>query len=374
VAVLGTGKYTIGPGIRMTQQIIDTGLVANDGTGESLRNSFTAVNNNFANVWAAGPVDTQVVISTNVVSTKVTNLELRLAGNGIGTITVESTVVPAIDRVYDLGSPTRQFDSIYSQYYFGNGSFLTGIGNGGSSSNSFSTIAANGTNILATSATDTLTLTAGNNIVIVGNSASDSVTIALATNPVLTGNITVSNMSVVSNIIGSNATIGNLSISGNITSSITVLGNVGAEYYTGNGRQLTGILTALSGNLSGNIDTLGYNLSSSNGAVLINDGLSVTGTVITTGGIVSGGPIATTANVTGNYFIGNGSALTSLAGGNVSGTVANATYALTSNAATYSTQATYATTANAVAGANVSGTVANATMQRWQVVLPQQEQ
>jgi len=361
VAVLGTGKYTIGPGIRMTQQIIDTGLVANDGTGESLRNSFTAVNNNFANVWAAGPVDTQVVISTNVVSTKVTNLELRLAGNGIGTITVESTVVPAIDRVYDLGSPTRQFDSIYSQYYFGNGSFLTGIGNGGSSSNSFSTIAANGTNILATSATDTLTLTAGNNIVIVGNSASDSVTIALATNPVLTGNITVSNMSVVSNIIGSNATIGNLSISGNITSSITVLGNVGAEYYTGNGRQLTGILTALSGNLSGNIDTLGYNLSSSNGAVLINDGLSVTGTVITTGGIVSGGPIATTANVTGNYFIGNGSALTSLAGGNVSGTVANATYALTSNAATYSTQATYATTANAVAGANVSGTVANAT-------------
>ena len=473
MAVLGTGKYTTGPGIRMTQQIIDTGLVANDGTGESLRNSFTAVNNNFANVWAAGPVDTQVVIKTNVVSTNVTNLELRLAGNGIGTITVESTLIPSIDRVYDLGSPTRQFDSIYSQYYFGNGSFLTGIGNGGSSSNSFSTIAANGTNILATSATDTLTLTAGNNIVIVGNSVSDSVTIALATNPVLTGNITVNN------IIGANATIGNLSISGNITSSLTVSGNISAEYYTGNGRQLTGIVTVLSGNLAGNIDTLGFNLSSSNGAVLIddtlsvtgtvittggvttggpiattanitgnyfigdgsqltnlpagnysnanvaaflptytgnvsagnvsvtgnvtgayvlgngrqltgivtvlsgnlagnidtlgfnlsssngavlvNDTLSVTGTVITTGGVVSGGPIATAANITGNYFIGDGSALTSLAGGNVSGTVANATYALTSNAATYSTQATYASTANAVAGANVSGTVANAT-------------
>ena len=318
MAVLGTGKYTTGPGIRMTQQIIDTGLVANDGTGESLRNSFTAVNNNFANVWAAGPVDTQVVIKTNVVSTNVTNLELRLAGNGIGTITVESTLIPSIDRVYDLGSPTRQFDSIYSQYYFGNGSFLTGIGNGGSSSNSFSTIAANGTNILATSATDTLTLTAGNNIVIVGNSVSDSVTIALATNPVLTGNITVSNMSVVSNIIGANATIGNLSISGNITSSLTVSGNISAEYYTGNGRQLTGIVTVLSGNLAGNIDTLGYNLSSSNGAVLIDDTLSVTGTVITTGGMVSGGPIVTTANISGNYFIGDGSQLTNLPAGNYS--------------------------------------------------------
>ena len=111
----------------MTQQIIDTGLVANDGTGESLRNAFTAVNNNFANVWAAGPVDTQVIINSNVVSTNVTNLDLRLAGNGIGTITVESTVVPSIDRVYDLGTPAKQYDSVYAQYYFGNGAFLTGI-------------------------------------------------------------------------------------------------------------------------------------------------------------------------------------------------------------------------------------------------------
>ena len=68
----------------MTQQIIDTGLVANDGTGESLRNAFTAVNNNFANVWAAGPVDTQVIINSNVVSTNVTNLDLRLASIDIG--------------------------------------------------------------------------------------------------------------------------------------------------------------------------------------------------------------------------------------------------------------------------------------------------
>ncbi len=100
----------------MTQQIIDTGLVANDGTGESLRNAFTAVNNNFANVWAAGPVDTQVIINSNVVSTNVTNLDLRLAGNGIGTITVESTMVPSIDRVYDLGTPAKQYDSVYAQY------------------------------------------------------------------------------------------------------------------------------------------------------------------------------------------------------------------------------------------------------------------
>lgn len=118
----------------MTQQTIDVGAVANDGTGESLRNAFNAVNNNFANVWAAGPVDSQVVISNNVISTNVTNLDLILAGNGVGTITVESTVVPKIDSVYDLGSANLNFDSIYSRYYYGNGAFLTGIsgGNGGS--------------------------------------------------------------------------------------------------------------------------------------------------------------------------------------------------------------------------------------------------
>ena len=68
----------------MTQQIINTGAVANDGTGESLRDAFTAVNNNFANVWAAGPVDTNVVIVNNEVTTNQTNLDLKIAGNEIG--------------------------------------------------------------------------------------------------------------------------------------------------------------------------------------------------------------------------------------------------------------------------------------------------
>ena len=298
----------------MTQQIIDTGLVANDGTGESLRNAFTAVNNNFANVWAAGPVDTQVIIYSNVVSTNVTNLDLRLAGNGIGTITVESTVVPSIDRVYDLGTPTKQYDSVYAQYYFGNGAFLTGISGGnGSASNSFSTISANGVNIVATSATDTLTLASGNNVVILGNSGTDTVSISLVNNPVFSGNIAAGG-----NIIGSNVNTVNLSLSGNVVSALAVSGNVTAPYFFGNGSQLTGVVTSLGGNLAANINTGIYNLFSSNGAVKIDDTLSVTGTVITTGGILSGGPFTTTANVAANYFIGDGSQLTNLPAGNYS--------------------------------------------------------
>ena len=118
------------------QQQINVGQVANDGTGESLRDAFNAVNNNFANVWAAGPVDSQVVITNNRISTNETNLDLILAGNGVGNVTVASTTVPSIDAVYDLGRANRRFDEVHAVYYYGNGAYLTGItGNGGGGPN-----------------------------------------------------------------------------------------------------------------------------------------------------------------------------------------------------------------------------------------------
>ena len=39
----------------MTQQIIDTGEVPNDGTGDPLRQAFDKINNNFANLFALAP-------------------------------------------------------------------------------------------------------------------------------------------------------------------------------------------------------------------------------------------------------------------------------------------------------------------------------
>jgi hypothetical protein len=65
--------------------------------------------------------------------------------------------------------------------------------------------------------------------------------------------------------------------------------------------------------------------------------------------------ISASGNVTGANIIGNGQFLTNLPGANVTGTVANATFA--TSAATSTTAAS----ANSVAGANVTGTVASAT-------------
>ena len=156
------------------QQLIDIGAV-NDGTGESLRDAFQAVNNNFANVWTAGPVNSQVQISNNRVSTNETNLDLVLAGNGVGNVTVASTVVPNIDSVYDLGSANRYFDSTYSRYYYGNGRFLTGIAGGGAGNG---TAIANGTSnvsVLAANSNITVGINGTGNVVVF---ASDQVTFA----------------------------------------------------------------------------------------------------------------------------------------------------------------------------------------------------
>jgi hypothetical protein len=87
--------------------------------------------------------------------------------------------------------------------------------------------------------------------------------------------------------------------------------------------------------------------------MLVPQAMSHGGNIITTGG--SGGNISganyitanvfsATGNVTGNYFVGNGAALSNVTGANVSGTVANATYAISAGTATSATTAGTVTT------------------------------
>ena len=83
--------------------------------------------------------------------------------------------------------------------------------------------------------------------------------------------------------------------------------------------------------------------------------------------VTYGNTISTTGNVTGSFFIGNGSALTSLTGGNITGTVANATYALNANVATFAGTVTNATQSNitqvgTLANLSVSGTTTTANL------------
>jgi len=325
------------------QQIINVGQVANDGTGESLRDAFNAVNNNFANVWAAGPVDSQVVITNNKISTNETNLDLVLAGNGVGNVTLSSTTVPNIDSVYDLGSPARYFDTTYSRYYYGNGAFLTGI-NAGNANYSNANVAAylptyTGNLVSLTGPVTTTANVTGGNIRTAGTvSATGNITGANIIAALYSGNA----VSVSGNITSANLNLsGNLSIAGNVNSALNVRGNLtGTNVITGGTVSASGNIGTLAGiSALGNITTSAYfvgdgsQLSNITAGSQINQGNSnvavqgaggnvsvgihgvsnvavFTPTGVQASNVSVSGNISATGNIAGNYFLGNGSQLT----------------------------------------------------------------
>jgi hypothetical protein len=165
-------------------------------------------------------------------------------------------------------------------------------------------------------------ITAGNLLVPLGTANIGNITTANIT----AGNITSGIISATGNITGPNieATILSvssiLSVSGNITGGniltsgvISTSANVSGNYFLGNGSQLAGISVARIANGTSNIAVA---TASGNANITINGTPNVA--VFSTTGAYITGLISATGNITGNYFLGNGSQLTGLnAYGNV---------------------------------------------------------
>ena len=173
----------------MSQQIIDVGAAANDGTGESLRNAFTAVNSNFTEIYTAGPVGSNIAISGNVITNTALNGNIVLKPNGIGAIQANAAVLPSIDNVYDLGSAALRFDTVYAGYYYGNGAFLTGISGGSGNGQAI----VNGTSNVAISTANgnvTIGINGAGNVVVISQSQM-FVNGAIATPRTLSANVVI---------------------------------------------------------------------------------------------------------------------------------------------------------------------------------------
>jgi hypothetical protein len=190
--------------------------------------------------------------------------------------------------------------NITGNYYIGNGFTLSNI----SGSNVTGTVAFANSAISATTA-DTVTTNAQPNITSVG----------------ILSSLSVSGTATPGNLI----TAGIVSATGNISTSGFFLGN-------------------FQGNISGNLTVPGSNtqiIYNANGNAGASSGLtfnSGTNALISTGTItgsnfLTGGLISAAGNITGNAFIGEGHALSNIQGANISGTVANATYALSAGSA-----------------------------------------
>lgn len=95
----------------VTQQVVVT-----TPPGESLQSAFVKINDNFSNVWAAGPVGSNVSIVDNSINTLNTNGGLVLNPNGIGSVVANAHVIPDQTRIRNLGSSTNYWNTLYTWY------------------------------------------------------------------------------------------------------------------------------------------------------------------------------------------------------------------------------------------------------------------
>ena len=126
------------------------------------------------------------VYSTNISNAETADYVLKTNADGTYTWVAQASGGGSAITIQDEGSALSTAASTIN--FVGSGVVASGTGatktitinSGGSSANTFGTIAIGGTNIVADTATDTLNLVAGANITLTANSTSDTITIASA--------------------------------------------------------------------------------------------------------------------------------------------------------------------------------------------------
>lgn len=315
----------------MSQLIINTGNVLNDGTGDPLRVAFNAVNNNFSQIWSAGLVGSNISIANNTIQVTNTNGNLNLATNGVGVIVPRAAIVPDIANVRSIGAATNRFNTVYTQYL--DATMLTLSGNlyvAGNLQVTGNTVTNNYSN--ANIANLNIILAAGSSNAITSNNAG---------------------------IIVRNANA-NILYNYSANSWISTIAFT-APTFKGDGANLTNIVANVNAN-----NLLGNTLRST----IINSSLTSVGNLVS---LMVEGNITSTNNVTAstytgntvtaNYLIGDGSNITNINAANVVGYIPTATFAntaLVANLAALATQSINADTALFAINANLSNYSNNA--------------
>lgn len=113
----------------MAKQTINLGSSVNKGDGDPLRTAFTKINENFTELYTALGLATDVNLnlgafefnSSVMTTTDSTPITIDQQVNITSDLVMSGAVVPSATDIYDLGSPTRQWRSIYltgSTVYF----------------------------------------------------------------------------------------------------------------------------------------------------------------------------------------------------------------------------------------------------------------
>jgi hypothetical protein len=193
------------------QQQINYGSQPNDGQGDPLRTAFIKTDDNFSNIWAAGPVGSNITISDTTVTVDTVNGSLVLNPNGIGNVVVNRTVLPNFDNTHNLGSPGSRFRSAFvgsggvvasgnitAPYFIGDGSQLTGIGSNYGNANVVTLLADLGSNSVSTTGNVTAGYVLGNGSQLTGLPSGYGNSDVAAYLPGYTGNLSGGNLTITS--------------------------------------------------------------------------------------------------------------------------------------------------------------------------------
>lgn len=205
--ISATGNIT-GPNITATLLSISAtaSITGNLYGGNLLTDGLISTTGNITGSYLLGNGSQLTGINLTKISNGTSQINIPVASSNAN-ITIDgasNVAVFATTGAYITGL-TSVTGNVTGNYFLGNGSQLTGL-------NAYGNVFANGTAVLATTGSSTLTITPGNNQVITGNNTSKLVTIAVNDNP------TFANLSVT----------GNITVFGNIfANSTTYLANVG---------------------------------------------------------------------------------------------------------------------------------------------------
>lgn len=337
----------------MAKQTVNIGVTANDNTGDPLRTAFDKLNDNFDEVYAAGPAGTNIQVSDNTIASTNTNgnIDLDPAGTGKvlingpmdanGVVSLNSTVTgnitPTANVTYNIGSDTAAYDEIHGNVLHVGSLILREVGtqleifrdddstNAILSGNSTTagSVLNNGNTVVA--------LTQDGPITFYANTYTDvgAVNTVINTSNITTPNVvSLGNVTATSSVTGATLTDGTASINSGAVTGVTTItasglvsaGNVTATNLTGTvataaQTNITSVGTLTSLNVSGTA-TAG---TLTDGTASLASGALSSATTVTASGAVTGGSLTdgtatissgaltgvTTVTATGNVDCGN---------------------------------------------------------------------
>jgi hypothetical protein len=85
----------------MAQEVINIGVQADDGTGDTIRGAGIKINNNFTELYATSSAESQIHFIGNNISTTLSNSDMVLSGNGSGAVKISDLTIDNSIRMSD---------------------------------------------------------------------------------------------------------------------------------------------------------------------------------------------------------------------------------------------------------------------------------